>query len=231
VIEPSATGARPRLKVCCIASFEEAVLAIRHGATAIGLVSAMPSGPGVIPDGRIEEIAARIPPGVSTFLLTSSREADAIVNQQQRFGVDTIQLCDDLPPEEMLELRRLLRGISIVQVIHVNGGGALDQARSAARVADALLLDSGDPSKTVKELGGTGRVHDWAVSRKIREEVEVPVWLAGGLTPENVSEAVHQVRPFGVDICSGLRTGGHLDEEKLVRFVRNLETQLGSQLP
>jgi phosphoribosylanthranilate isomerase len=213
----------PRLKVCCIASIEEAELAINHGASAIGLVSQMPSGPGVIEDDRIEEIAARIPPGVSTFLLTSSLEVDAIVDQQRRFGVDTIQLCDGLPPEQILELRPLMRGVSVVQVIHVAGDNPINQARTAARAAHALLLDSGDPSKMVKELGGTGRTHDWALSRKIRDEVKVPVWLAGGLTPDNVSEAVRQVRPFGVDVCSGLRTDGRLDEEKLTRFVRNLE--------
>jgi len=224
VIGTSATGFRPRLKVCCIATTEEAELAINCGANAVGLVSEMPSGPGVIPDDRIEEIAARIPPGVSTFLLTSSREVDAIVDQQRRFGVNTIQLCDGLPPEEILELRSLMPGISIVQAIHIAGVDAIDQARAAARAAHALLLDSGDPSKTVKELGGTGRTHDWALSRKIRDEVEVPVWLAGGLTPDNVGEAVRQVQPFGVDICSGLRTDGLLDEKKLTRFVRNLET-------
>ena len=96
MIGTSALHTRPRLKVCCIASIDEARLAIDHGADAIGLVSTMPSGPGVIPDDRIEEIAARIPPGVSTFLLTSSREVDFIVDQQRRFGVDTIQLCDGL---------------------------------------------------------------------------------------------------------------------------------------
>jgi len=213
----------PRLKVCCIASIEEAELAINHGASAIGLVSQMPSGPGVIEDDRIEEIAARIPPGVSAFLLTSSLEVDAIVDQQRRFGVDTIQLCDGLLPEQILELRSLMRGVSVVQVIHVAGDNPINQARTAARAAHALLLDSGDPSKMVKELGGTGRTHDWALSRKIRDEVKVPVWLAGGLTPDNVSEAVRQVRPFGVDVCSGLRTDGRLDEEKLTRFVRNLE--------
>jgi len=224
VIGTSSTGIRPRLKVCCIATTEEAELAIKSGANAVGLVSEMPSGPGVIPDDRIEEIAARIPPGVSTFLLTSSREVDAVVDQQRRFGVNTIQLCDGLPPEAILELRSLMPGVSIVQVIHVAGVEAIDQARAAARAAHALLLDSGDPSKTVKELGGTGRTHDWAVSRKIRDEVEVPVWLAGGLTPDNVGEAVRRVRPFGVDICSGLRTDGLLDKKKLIRFVRNLET-------
>jgi phosphoribosylanthranilate isomerase len=213
--------------VCCIATIKEAELAINHGASAVGLVSQMPSGPGVIEDDRIEEIAARIPPEVSTFLLTSHRMVEAIVEQQQRFGVDTIQLCDGLPPEAILELRSMMPGVSIVPVIHVAGEDAIDQARTAARAAHALLLDSGDPLKAVKELGGTGRTHDWAVSRKICDEVEIPVWLAGGLTPDNVGEAIRQVRPFGVDVCSGLRTDGCLDEEKLVRFVRNLESELG----
>lgn len=219
----SATGIRPRLKVCCIATTEEAELAINYGANAVGLVSEMPSGPGVISDDSIAEIAARIPPGVSTFLLTSSREVDVVVDQQRRFGVNTIQLCDGLPPKALLELRSLMPGVSIVQAIHVVGVEAIDQARAAARAAHALLLDSGEPSKAVKELGGTGRTHDWALSRKIRDEVEVPVWLAGGLTPDNVCEAVRQVRPFGVDICSGLRTNGRLDENKLKRFVRRLD--------
>lgn len=223
MIGTSPTGIRPRLKVCCIATTEEAELAINYGANAVGLVSEMPSGPGVIPDQRIEEIAARIPPGVSTFLLTSSREVDVVVDQQRRFGVNTIQLCDGLPPKAILELRSLMPGVSIVQAIHVAGVEAIDQARTAARAAHALLLDSGDPSKAVKELGGTGRTHDWALSRKIRDEVEVPVWLAGGLTPDNIGEAVRQVQPFGVDICSGLRTNGRLDEEKLDLFVLHLD--------
>ena len=231
MISRSAIGVRPHLKVCCIATIEEAELAIRYGANAVGLVSEMPSGPGVITDDRIEEIAACIPPGVSTFLLTSSREVDAIVDQQQRFQVDTIQLCDDLPPEKILELRSLMRGVSVIKVIHVAGDKAIDQARTAAQAAHALLLDSGDPSKAVKELGGTGRIHDWALSRKICDEVEVPVWLAGGLTPENIAEAVRKVRPFGVDVCSGLRTDGLLNEEKLSRFTQNLGTSPSSPAP
>lgn len=221
--------ARPRLKVCCIQTTDEAELAIRYGANAVGLVSTMPSGPGVIADDRIEEIAARIPPGVSSFLLTSSRDVDAICDQQRRFGVDTIQLCDGLPPEEVLELRSALRGVSIVQVIHVTGDEVFDEALAAARTADALLLDSGNPSKVVKELGGTGRAHDWNLSREICDRVDIPVFLAGGLTPDNIADAVRHVRPFGVDVCTGLRTNGDLDEEKLNQFVRNLKTEVESK--
>jgi phosphoribosylanthranilate isomerase len=214
---------RTRLKVCCIANVEEAALAIHHGADAIGLVSAMPSGPGVIPDDRIEEIAATIPPGVSTFLLTSSNDVDGIIEQQRRFRVDTLQLCDELSSEAIRELRSRLPGIAIVQVVHVVGEASLEKAQAAATAAHGLLLDSGNPSLAVKELGGTGRTHDWALSRRIRDAVEVPVYLAGGLTPENVASAVRQVRPFGVDVCSGLRTVGVLDEIKLARFVHELQ--------
>ncbi len=218
----SSTGGRPRLKVCCIASIDEARLAIRLGANAVGLVSAMPSGPGVIADERIEEIAATIPPCVSTFLLTSSRDVDEIIHQQHRFGVDTLQLCDEVAPGAIRDLRSKMPGISIVQVVHVVDETALEQARAAATAAHGVLLDSGNPTKTIKELGGTGRTHDWTLSRRIRDALEVPVFLAGGLTPDNVADAVRQVRPFGVDVCSGLRTDGALDAIKLKRFIRRL---------
>ena len=224
--ESSTPRARPRLKVCCIASVEEAQLAINHGADAIGLVSSMPSGPGVIPDHRIGEIAARIPPGVSTFLLTSSTNVDHIVDQQKRCGVNTIQLCDELPPRHIRDLRQALPGIAVVQVVHVMDETAVSAAQAAATAAHALLLDSGNTAKPIKELGGTGRTHDWSVSRRIREAVEIPIFLAGGLTPDNVAEAVRQVRPFGIDVCSGLRTDNRLDARKLRLFVQALTSPI-----
>lgn len=224
MIERPASRLRPRVKICCIASTDEAEMAIRHGVDAIGLVSQMPSGPGVISDDLIEEIAACVPRGISVFLLTSSREVDAIIAQQRRFQVDTIQLCDALPPQAMLELRSALPGVSIVQSIHVLGEEAVDEARMAARSAHALLLDSGNPGRPVRELGGTGRTHDWALSRRIRDEVDVPVYLAGGLSPDNVADAASRVRPYGVDVCTGLRRGGRLEEGLLERFIHNLES-------
>lgn len=227
MIETLPPRSRPRLKVCCISSLEEAQLAIRYGADALGLVSSMPSGPGVIADDRIAEIAAGVAPGVSTFLLTSSRDPEEIVDQQKKSGVDTVQLCDTLPPDAVKRLRSALPGVSIVQVIHVVDDSALDQARVAASTADALLLDSGDPEKTVKELGGTGRVHDWNLSRRIRDELAVPIFLAGGLNPDNIVAAVGQVEPYGVDVCSGLRIGGALDEGLLRSFVGKLESSFG----
>ncbi|HAV60914.1 MAG TPA: N-(5'-phosphoribosyl)anthranilate isomerase [Verrucomicrobiales bacterium] len=207
-----------RVKVCCIGSVAEARLAIRHGAAALGLVSAMPSGPGVIGEPLIAEIAATVPPGVAMFLLTSHQTAAPIIDQQRRLRVNTIQLCDHVPETDLRELRKALPGIKLVQVIHVIGENSIAEARRVAPLVDALLLDSGNPSLAVKELGGTGRRHDWTISRRIRETVDLPVYLAGGLRPANVAEAIATVAPFGLDLCSGVRTDGQLNEAKLAAF-------------
>lgn len=193
-------------------------MAIRHGASALGLVSEMPSGPGVIPEDTIREVAGVVPPPVATFLLTCKQDAATIIAQQRRCRVNTIQLCDSVEADVYDALRRELPGVSLVQVIHVRGMEALDEAASASVKVDALLLDSGNQSLAVKELGGTGRRHDWRISRAIVEALDVPVFLAGGLNPDNVAEAIETVRPFGLDVCSGVRTEGKLDEEKLERF-------------
>lgn len=209
--------ARVRVKICCINSCAEAWMAVRHGASALGLVSDMPSGPGVIGEEKIAEITRVIPPGVSSFLLTSKQDAPSIVSQQHRTRVNTIQLCDKLLHGTYEELRDALPGVRLVQVIHVSEKSEEDAQKAASQV-DALLLDSGNPSLPVKELGGTGRTHDWGVSRKIREEVDIPVFLAGGLSPLNVRQAIEEVGPFGVDVCSGVRSDGKLDETKLSQF-------------
>jgi len=216
----------PRVKICCIQSREEAALAIRYGAAAVGLVSEMPSGPGVIAEELIAEIVGTLPPAMGSFLLTCKQDIDAIIDQQRRLRVNTLQLCDRLPAGSHRDLRRALPGISIVQVIHVNGSEAVAEAVSVAPDVDAILLDSGNQSLPVKELGGTGRVHDWELSRKIRDGVNVPVFLAGGLNAENVASAIRQVGPFGVDVCSGVRTNGKLDEGKLVSFFQSAASHI-----
>lgn len=197
-------------------------LAVECGASAVGLVSAMPSGPGVIEEELIAEIAARVPPAVATFLLTCRQDADSIVEQQRRCRVNTLQLCDRVARGVHAELRARLPGVSIVQVVHVTGEESLEEALGVAPHVDALLLDSGNQSLAVKELGGTGRTHDWRVSRSIVEASHVPVFLAGGLKAENVADAVESVRPFGLDVCSGVRTDGRLDAEKLKRFFERI---------
>ncbi|HYY56286.1 MAG TPA: phosphoribosylanthranilate isomerase [Pyrinomonadaceae bacterium] len=209
---------RPRVKICCIADQAEARMAVEHGASALGLVSQMPSGPGVIPEDLIAEIAGKVPPTVATFLLTCKQDSISIIAQQRKCRVNTIQLCDHVEAHIYGELREAMPGVALVQVIHVTGGESIAEAASVAGDVDALLLDSGNRNLPVKELGGTGRRHDWQISRAIVEAVGVPVFLAGGLKPDNVAEAIEQVGPFGLDVCSGVRTGGRLDERKLESF-------------
>lgn len=220
VSEEMKSTENPRVKICCMASIDEAWMAIEHGASAVGLVSAMPSGPGPIPEELIAEIAAKVPPGVSSFLLTCQQDAEAIIDQQRRLRVNTIQICDRLPSGSYRRLREALPGVGLVQVVHVTGPEAVEEAIAIAPEVDAVLLDSGNQSLPIKELGGTGRTHDWRLSRAIREAIDVPLFLAGGLKPENVAEAIRAVRPFGVDVCSGLRTEGRLDPQKLAAFFK-----------
>ncbi|MCG8591169.1 MAG: phosphoribosylanthranilate isomerase [Proteobacteria bacterium] len=211
-----------RVKVCCIGSRDEARLAVRLGASALGLVSEMPTGTGVIPETRIAEIAAAVPPPIATFLLTSRTDAAGIVDQQQRCGVNTLQLCDRVTPAVRAELRRSLPGISLVQVVHVTGERAVAEALEVAPEVDALLLDTGNPDAAdpaERELGGTGRTHEWSYSARIAKASPVPVFLAGGLSAQNVGEAIRTVRPFGVDLCSRIRHEGALDERKLSAFM------------
>ena len=109
--------------------------------------------------------------------------------------------------------------MDVIRVIHVHGEGSIEEAVAISPHVDGILLDSGSKKGSVVELGGTGRTHDWDVSRRIVEAVEVPVILAGGLNPGNVVEAVRLVKPYAVDVCSGVRTGERLDPGKLQSFM------------
>ena len=212
----------PRIKICCISSIAEARLAISYGASALGLVGNMPSGPGVIEDDLIRSIAKSVPPPVATFLLTSETSADAIITHHRRTFTNTIQSVDALMYEKYDELRQGLPHIKIVQVVHVINEQSIDEGLRLSASVDALLLDSGNPNLAVKELGGTGRIHNWKLSRKIVEQVKIPVFLAGGINAGNVKAALDEVQPFGLDLCSSVRTNGVLDPQKLENFIRNV---------
>ena len=210
---------RTRVKICCIASIDEAQLAVKAGADAIGLVGKMPSGPGPISDSKIRDIAREVPPAVSCFMLTSETTASGVAEHLLRTGVSTVQLVQHMSLAETLSLDRVLLSTRRVQVIHVEDESALELVARYEPYVNAFLLDSGRPNADTPELGGTGRTHDWELSRKIVEASAKPVFLAGGLDADNVGEAIAKVRPYGVDLCSGVRTGGHLDPEKLNRFM------------
>ncbi len=211
---------RTRIKICCISSVNEAKLAIEYGADALGLVGKMPGGPGPIPDWLIAEIVKTIHPPIASFLLTSEQSSEEIIYHIKRVDTNTVQIVDELTTGTYQDIRTALPHLKIVQVIHVTGEESIDEAVRISPNVDALLLDSGNPKAAIKTLGGTGNVHNWDLSREIVKAVDIPVFLAGGLHANNVRQAIETVRPFAVDICSGVRTEGRLDPNKLEAFIK-----------
>ena len=211
---------RTRIKICCIGSTTEAKMAISHGADAIGLVGKMPSGPGPIPDWLISEIVRTIPPPIASFLLTSEQSSEEIIYHIKRVDTNTVQIVDELTTGTYDDIRTALPHLKIVQVIHVTDEKSIEEAVRVSSNVDALLLDSGNPKASLKTLGGTGNVHNWEISREIVRAVNIPIFLAGGLHSNNVRQAIETVQPFGVDICSGVRTDGRLDPRKLEAFIK-----------
>jgi phosphoribosylanthranilate isomerase len=216
-----------RVKICCISSEEEAKIAIECGASAIGLVAKMPSGPGPIADELINRIAKTVPPPIATFMLTSETSVMEIIKHHHRTNTNTIQIVDALAEGKYNELKAALPAVKIVQVIHVIDEASVEEAIRISSIVDAILLDSGNPKLKVKELGGTGRVHNWQLSREICKNALCPVFLAGGLNPENVIQAIDEVHPYAVDVCSGVRTDGKLDRKKVELFIRNVNSLNG----
>lgn len=214
---------KPRVKICCISSNGEARIAIEHGASALGLVGHMPSGPGVIGDELINRIARTVPPPISTFLLTSETKPQDIIKHYKRVNTSTIQIVDELEKREYKILRSELPNVKLVQVIHVIDQNSVKEAIEVSEYVDAILLDSGNPKLSVKELGGTGRIHNWELSREIRKTIPIPLFLAGGLNKDNVKGAIEMVQPFGLDLCSSVRTNGKLDQQKLKDFFKAIE--------
>ena len=216
---------RTRIKICCISSISEAKMAINYGADALGLVGKMPSGPGPIPDWLISEIVKTIHPPIASFLLTSEQSSEEIIYHVKRVDTNTVQIVDELTTGDYADIRTALPHLKIVQVIHVADENSIEEAIRLALKADALLLDSGNPKASLKTLGGTGNVHNWEISREIVKAVNVPVFLAGGLHADNVRQAIKTVQPFGVDICSGVRTEGRLDANKLEAFIKAVHSR------
>ena len=217
---------RPKVKICCISNIEEATLAIRYGSDILGLVGEMPSGPGIISDNEIFKISSFTPPGVDTFLLTQETTIEGILKHAHRTKTKSIQLVDAVPTCVYQKLRSKLPFVSLIQVIHVLNQNAVEEAIAIAPFVDALLLDSGNPNLDIKELGGTGRTHNWELSKAIVDRLETPVFLAGGLSPFNILKAYKKVNPYGFDLCSGVRTNGKLDEKKLKAFFDTLESAI-----
>ena len=212
-----------KVKICCISSIEEARLAVAYGAAAIGLVGRMPSGPGIITDELIHAIAKTVPPPIQTFLLTSETTTDNIIEHHKKVNTTTIQIVDALSGREYHKIREAIPNVQLVQVIHVLDEGSIKEAIEISEFVDAILLDSGNPNLPTKVLGGTGKTHNWDLSKKIREEISLPVFLAGGINKDNIKKAIEHVQPYGIDLCSSVRANGQLDESKLEALFNTLQ--------
>ena len=212
----------PHVKICCIKSIQEAQMAIKCGASVLGLVGPMPSGPGIIDNKLISKIVQSIPQHIDTFLLTSETTAKNIITHHQAVNTTSIQLVDELPKKEYQTIRKYLPEVKIIQVIHVIDNNSIKHANDVSHYVDAILLDSGNPNLKIKELGGTGRTHDWDISKKIRDSIEIPLFLAGGLNHRNIKNAINHVNPYGIDLCSSVRTNDNLDIHKLETFFNSL---------
>ena len=212
-----------KVKICCISSIEEAKLAVAYGAAAIGLVGRMPSGPGTITDELIHAIAKTVPPPIQTFLLTSETTTDNIIEHHRKVNTTTIQIVDALSGREYHKIREAIPNVQLVQVIHVLDEGSIKEAIEISEFVDAILLDSGNPNLPTKVLGGTGKTHNWDLSKKIREKISLPVFLAGGINKDNIKKAIEHVQPYGIDLCSSVRTNGQLDESKLEALFNALQ--------
>jgi phosphoribosylanthranilate isomerase len=211
-----------KVKICCISSIEEASLAIAQGAAAIGLVGRMPSGPGIITDELIHSIAKTVLPPIDSFLLTSETTAEAIIAHHNKVNTTTIQMVDALSGREYHKIREAIPHVKLVQVIHVLDEKAVQEAIEISEWVDAILLDSGNPNLSTKVLGGTGKTHNWDLSKKIRENINIPTYLAGGINKDNIRKAIDHVQPYGIDLCSSVRTNGQLDERKLEELFKAL---------
>ena len=208
------------VKVCCISSLSEAKLALDTGADLLGLVSEMPSGPGVISLEKIAKIVKALPLKTRTILLTSKLTCQDILEQYDVVNTWGIQIVDTLPKEELVKLRKSLPKTHLIQVVHVQDKSSISEALGYTDFVDIILLDSGKPSAEFKTLGGTGDTHDWSISQAICQQSSLPVFLAGGLNPDNIADAKKAVVPSGFDLCSGVRIQGNLDQKKLEHFMR-----------
>jgi len=223
-------GPAPFLKICGIRTPGEAALALDSGATALGfLVGLTHRAEDGIGAAQAAGIIRSLPTEAETVLVTHLLDPEAIARLAAATETGTIQVHGDLPVEDVRRLRALLPDQRLIKAVHVTGPEAVRHAQAHATAADALLLDS----RTADRLGGTGQVHDWSVSQAIVQAVSpLPVYLAGGLQPGNVEEAIRTVRPAGVDVNSGVEdASGAKDPLKLREFLRRAGAALAGSGP
>jgi phosphoribosylanthranilate isomerase len=200
-----------RTKLCGLTSEHDLDAAVDAGTDMVGFVSDVPiETPRELAPARAAELTERVPESVMSVLVTMPETPETGAELARRIGPDAIQVHGCSPTE----VAALAEHIAIPVIAAVDAADG-DLERYAA-VADALVLDSTDE----QGAGGTGETHDWARARAVVAALDIPVLLAGGLTPANVGNAVETVAPFGVDVSSGIEaSAGTKDHAKLRRFV------------
>jgi phosphoribosylanthranilate isomerase len=208
-----------RVKICGITSPEEATLAERAGAHAIGLlVGRVHAAADFVGPELAREICRALSPFVTPVLVTHLEDPEAIVNLAELVPCPVLQLHSDLGPATLRELRARLAARKLIGKVSVEGDDAVARASEIEPFVDAILLDTRD--RATDRVGGTGMVHDWSISARIAAGSRAPIILAGGLTPDNVAQAVRAVKPWGVDVNSGVETAdGRKDGGRIRRFV------------
>ena len=208
-----------KIKVCGIKRVEDAIMAAYCGADAIGLVVGQKHNSDDFIDKHLaQKIVKECPPYISPVLVTELDDAKEISNLVYKIGITSIQLHSDCTVDCIISLRKIFPHIKIIKNFHVTGLGVIHAMKPFESVVDAFILDTLDLANG--KVGSTGLVHDWNISRNIVKEISRPVILAGGLTPENVGEAIRFVKPYGVDASSGLKgSNGFKDETKVTNFV------------
>lgn len=199
-----------RVKICGITHTDDLDVVVSAGADAIGLIVDVPvETPREITPTDAVELARATPPFVTTVLVTMPETPESTVELAERIQPDVLQVHGDLTPGDLAYLSAKVSG-DVIKAVSPGDAERYDT------VADALLVDSLEASGA----GGTGEPHDWSRTRTLVEELSSPVVLAGGLTPENVSEAIETVRPFAVDVASGVEARpGRKDPEAVASFV------------
>jgi len=206
-----------RVKICGNRTPEEVSLAVSLGADAVGLIVGVrhKSEDALTPE-RAAHMLALIPVFVSSVLVTHLVSAEEVLALYDKVPTSTIQLHDAISEAEIEAIRRRLPWVRLIKAVGVKDGSAIDVARRFEPLVDAILVDT----HTSDRIGGTGITHDWSISRDIVRAVRCPVILAGGLTPENLANAVALVRPYGVDVNSGVEfPNGDKDPDREKAFI------------
>ena len=213
-----------RVKICGIKRMEDAFSAIRWGADALGfLVGQRHTSGDFIEAALAREIILRLPPFVSKVLVTHLLRAEEVLKLVDETCVDTVQLHGEIQPDQVREIRQRRAHLRILKSFHIVDEASVEYGLPYYAHVDAFVLDS--LNAETGEIGGTGLVHDWAISRRVVSRYPIPIILAGGLNPENIREAIERVKPYGIDVNSGVKgASGFKDHAKVHAFIEGAKS-------